>query len=331
MTELFINQRAQFLPHVQRAFLEKVKTVLSVREMAKICNCSERTIRDWRREKFSISIDSMRKLSEAAGVLMPTNFTTRDVYAHTSEAGKKGGRALIAKFGKVPVEEGFRKARWQVWWDTTGKFLENEILQSKPISTPEINTELAEFIGIMLGDGGVSDTQISVTLHHTDDLAYSTYVAKLIETLFSVSPSVYHIPKKSINSLVVSRVELVRYLHTLGLPAGNKIRHQIDIPSWIKECPDLATACIRGLIDTDGCVFTHSYTSKGKVYSYKKIDFTSASEPLRTSVYLILESLGMHPRLTRGSSVRLENKGDVQEYFANVGSHNPKHLNRYAS
>jgi len=38
-------------------------------------------------------------------------------------------------------------------------------------------------------------------------------------------------------------------------------------------------------MDTDGCVFTHRYKSKGKWYSYKKLYFTSLSKPLLNSFF----------------------------------------------
>lgn len=133
------------------------------------------------------------------------------------------------------------------------------------------------------------------------------------------------------NVIVISRIELVGFLQEIGLPQGNKIQARIDIPVWIKENPEYLIACVRGLVDTDGSVFNHSYLSKGKRYTYKKLDFTSASDLLRNSVYEFFQSLGMHPRFSSQRGVRLESKADISKYFAIVSSHNPKHLNRYAS
>jgi intein/homing endonuclease len=131
-----------------------------------------------------------------------------------------------------------------------------------------------------------------------------------------------------VNDIVVSRKELVRYLHELGLPKGNKVKQQLDIPVWIKRNRKLAIACLRGLVDTDGSIFTHRYRAKDTWYAYKKLSFTSASEPLRESVYVLLQKFGFHPRMTN-KDVRLDRAEDMRRYFAYIGSHNPKHLRRY--
>ena len=178
-----------------------------------------------------------------------------------------------------------------------------------------------------MGDGGMTKYQICITLHHADDLEYSRYVVKLIKKIFKVVPNIAHVPQVSVNKIEVSRSSLVSYLNSLGLVVGNKIRQQIDIPAWIKNKPSYRVACIRGLIDTDGCVFVNKYKIGKKWYAYKKIDFASASAPLRQSVMDILRGFGMNPS-TNGIHIRLNSKKDVWAYFKLIGSHNPKHLNK---
>ncbi len=201
---------------------------------------------------------------------------------------------------------------------------------TKPIQRPEKSVELAEFIGIMIGDGGISKYQVTISLNQDTDAEYLVYVSDLIRKLFNIEPHIQQRSKHSMNVIVISRIELVIFLQEIGLPQYDKIRSQIDIPNWIKENPAYLTACVRGLVDTDGCVFDHSYISKGKRYSYKKLDFTSASDPLRNSVYTFFKELAMNPRFSSQRGVRLESKADVSHYFSLVSSHNPKHLNRYA-
>lgn len=201
----------------------------------------------------------------------------------------------------------------------------------KSISVPEKSPELAEFVGIMLGDGGVSTYQATVTLHSRDDLEYSHYVCQSIKLLFGYKPSV--LPRKGCLALKVlmSRIEIVRYLKSVGVPIGNKMHHSIDIPKWIKERPDFYIPCIRGLVDTDGSVFKHTYLSKGKRYSYKKLSFTSGSMPLLNSVYSLLTTLGIRARIGSNRDVRVDSITSMERYFSIIGSHNPKHLRRYFS
>ena len=312
----------------QRKFLEEVGKKLTLKEMAHICACSPRTVYDWRREKFAMSNECAQILSRHAGIPIPATVITRNRYAHTRAAGQKGAQAVQAKYGRVPVDEARRKRAWRTWWQSEGKSAANALLQPRPIRRPKRNLELAEFIGIVMGDGGISDYQAVVTLHDTTDLEYGTFVVRLAEKLFGVRPSVYHHAKYAANNIVISRRELVRFLHRTGLPIGNKVRQQFDIPGWIKKSKKLSVACVRGLVDTDGCVIVHRYRVRAKLYRYKKLSFTSRSRPLQQSVAEILTDLGMHVRIA-GYDVRLDSIADMQKYFALIGTHNPKHLKRY--
>ena len=328
MAETFNSSRALFPEGKQRVFLTTVEQKIPLNAMSQICKCSGRTIRDWRREKFAMKVACVHSLCQYACMAIPT-FKVRDAYSHVQEAGIKGAQAVIAKYGRIPVDEKSRKAGWRKWWETKGKLDRHPILLRRSIRKPSKDADLAEFIGIMMGDGGISRYQVIVTLHHLDDLEYSGFVGKLMKKLFGTEPRVYTSLKYSVNDLVISRRELVEFLHGLGLPVGNKIQQKIDIPIWIKNEKRFSIACLRGLMDTDGSVIIHSYRSKGKPYSYKKLSFCSHSKPLQISVAKILADLGMHPRLD-GYNVRLASISDVKKYFSVVSSHNPKHLKRYA-
>ena len=327
MAETFNSSRALFPEGKQRVFLTTVEQKIPLNAMSQICKCSGRTIRDWRREKFAMKVACVHSLCQYACMAIPT-FKVRDAYSHVQEAGIKGAQAVIAKYGRIPVDEKSRKAGWRKWWETKGKLDRHPILLRRSIRKPSKDADLAEFIGIMMGDGGISRYQTTITLHHTDDLEYSTFVVRLIKNLFKVAPNIYHSSKDSVNDIAVSRKELSLYLHELGLPIGNKVKQQFDIPKWIKKNKKLAVACLRGLVDTDGCIFTHRYRVKGVWYIYKKLSFTSASKPLRESVHALLQKLNFHSRITN-HDVRLDRVEDMKRYFSIINSHNPKHLKRY--
>ena len=130
--------------------------------------------------------------------------------------------------------------------------------------------------------------------------------------------------------IVVSRTRLVQFcVEKLGLVIGNKVKQRVDIPNWIKDNRKFQIACVRGLVDTDGCIFTHRYRSNGRYYSYKKFDYTSVSQPLLRSAYEILKENGLNPRFFRGKSIRLDSIEDIRKYFEIFGTSNPKHLRRY--
>lgn len=319
--------RVFFSKGEQKKFINTILSKISVNEAAKLCNLSERTIRDWRREKFSVDLKALRKLCRETNLPFPTNIELKDRYWYVHHGSSAGGKAVWAKYGRIGDPE-YRKKRWYRWWKTKGRFM--GLFERKPIKKPRKSKELAEFAGIVIGDGSITKRQIIITLHYKDDKEYRKYITTLIKKLFGVPVGKYYYRKGSAEKLQVSRSELVDFcVKNIGLKQGDKLRQRIDIPDWIKQNKLYSIACVRGLIDTDGCIFTHHYKVNGKWYHYKKLCFTSYSESLRQSVSDILKDNGLNPRLAANRDVRLDSINDMQKYFQRINSHNPKHLKRY--
>lgn len=109
---------------------------------------------------------------------------------------------------------------------------------------------------------------------------------------------------------------------------GNKVTQQVDVPGWIKQNPDLSRLCLRGLIDTDGGIFTHSYMVKQKTYSYLKLNFSNLSQPLRHFAYNTLKSVGLTPKYRDNNQVWLYSQKEVIKYLEIVGSSNHRLLKK---
>ena len=321
--------RAFFSKGKQRKFINKILLRITVKKAAKLCNLSERTIRDWRREKFLMNLDALRKICKKTGIKFPSDVELRDDYWYAAHGSSAGGKAMWKKYGRIGDPE-YRKKRWYEWWEREGKYKYHPIISAPlPIKKPRQSEELAEFVGIVLGDGGITQYQVTISFHSVDEKGYSKFVADLIKRLFDVQIGVHYDKNDLEFDLVISRSELVRFcIEKLGLKQGNKIKQQVDIPDWIKQNKLYSIACTRGLVDTDGCVFTHRYKVNGKPYNYKKLAFTSYSEPLRQSVFNILKDNGLNPRFAQRKDVRFDSIEDMQRYFQLIGSHNPKHLKR---
>ena len=334
MAEMVNSKRVKFHKGKQRAFINKclVELKLTNSRLAKILNVNPRTLTDWKREKFTMSFGAIKFLSKKLGEPIPTKIKIKKPFWYVSSGSSAGGIAVYKKYGYIGGDPEYRKKRWFLWWEREGKFKPHPIINvTKPIKRPRKSEKLAEFVGIVMGDGGITKNQLTITLHRRDDEKYGKYVVKLIKKLFGVSPSKYHYPKDSVNDFVVSRTELIKFCtEKLGLKIGNKIKQQIDIPTWIKKNKKFRIACLRGLVDTDGCLVIHKYKVKEKQYCYKKLDFCSASLPLVSSVMQILKNYGFRPRLSRNHrNIWLDNQKEVARYLAMVGSNNPKHLRRY--
>lgn len=312
----------------QNKFINEILQKISVAAAAKLCNLSERTIRDWRREKFLMSKEAMNILSHQTKLPLPVDFEEKSDYWYVNPYP---GYAAAIKSGKFGGSSEYRKKKQHEWWEMKGKLLNNPIFKRKPIRKPKKSKELAEFIGIMLGDGGITSyaNQICITLNNRDDKEYIGFVSALIEKLFSRKPTVIDHKTAHAARILVSSMSLVEYLISLGLKTGNKTTLQVDIPDWIKNNKAYSLACVRGLVDTDGCIFKHTYKVNGNFYLYKKLAFTSLSEPIRESVFAILRSIGIKPRLSGHRDVRIDSQEDMEIYFKKVGSSNQKHLNKY--
>lgn len=313
----------------QRLFLLKVKRELGFtwKELSILSGVVVRTITDWARGKLTMSADAARILSKKSRIPLPASSHIKPWGDHLKTIASLGGNAVYKKYGHIGGNLSQRTQKWLRWFNTTGKFLSH--LKRKNILFPGKNVALAEFVGIMIGDGGISKRQIFISLNSVDDHAYSLFVCRLLFKLFGIKPSIRKRKDAQAIDIYISRTNLVNFCQKIGLKIGNKIKQGLDIPSWIRNKTSFQCACIRGLIDTDGCVFTHTYIVGGTRYSYKKIDFTTASKPLLISIYSIFENMGFHPRIARGRSIRFDSIYDVKKYFKIINSHNPKHLKRY--
>ncbi len=328
MLDSFINNKAKFFtPKKQVEWMLKVGNLISVNRMATICECSDRTIRYWKKGQNMMPYNSLLLLAKESGLPIP-DVALIGRYDHTRQAGLLGSAVVMKKYGRVPVNEKIRKLSWQKWFDNGGK---NEVSKIfiKNITIPDKSEDLAEFIGIMLGDGGMTQFQLTVTLHLIEDFEFSSFVKERMEKLFGAVPSVYIRKKVNTVCIALARKRAVEYLVLLGLVTGNKIKQKIRIPDWILENEKYSLACVRGLMDTDGSVYQHKYTVGGKEYKYTKICFSSASDRLRKDVQFILHRFGSTATCS-GTNVRIDAIADVKRYMKEIGSNNPKHLKRYA-
>lgn len=314
----------------QKKFIEKILSKISVAEAANLCNLSERTIRDWRREKFLMDKTAMLKLCKKANVAMPQIFIEKDDYWYANPY--LGAEATIKKYGAVGGDPEYRKKRWYEWWYKEGQHNKKNgcIKGPLPIKTPRFSKDLAEFTGIILGDGGITKSQVIVSTNSIDDRQYGYFIKRLIKKLFNVNPPIYYRKKQAVMIIAVSRIKLVEFCNKkLKLNIGNKLKQGLDIPSWIKGNLEFEKACVRGLVDTDGCIFNEVHKIKNKIYSYKRVNFVSASVQLRKSVFDILEKNGFFPKIRNNRCVQIEDKEKIKKYFKIIGSHNSKHLKRY--
>ncbi len=337
MAELSINykdyhKRVIFPRGKQKDFLEKIQIQLnlSLRELANIARVHVRSMTDWKREKFSMSLPALKRLCGKGGISLPKNIEIKDPFWYTSNGSSAGGIAVYKKYGYVGGDPEYRKKKWYEWWEKEGKFRRHPIINiCLPINIPQKSSEFAEFVGIILGDGSIALRQVVITLHKFDDRDFIEHVKNLFQKLFRLNPSVYERRGKSAVNIVVSRSELVQFLVRMGLKIGGKVRQQVRVPYWMEKSEKFTKSCLRGLFDTDGCFYVDKHHYKDKVYYNCAMNFTNRSLPILFFFKTKLEQLGFHPTHNTKFSISLRKEDEIIKYFQIISSSNPKHLNKF--
>ncbi|MCK9352040.1 MAG: LAGLIDADG family homing endonuclease [Candidatus Paceibacterota bacterium] len=178
--------------------------------------------------------------------------------------------------------------------------------------------ELAEFFGVMLGDGHVSEFQTVVSLG-TKEMLYAEYVRTLMEKLFTTKAKV-GIRKDGYKDVYISSVELSRWLQKEGL-VFNKVASQVGVPKWIFQKDIFMKAFLRGFFDTDGSVYHLRYGIQ--------ISLTNKSLPLLVSLQKMLFKLEYKPSEISSGKVYITNRAEVFRFFTEIKPANAKHVNRF--
>ncbi len=306
MPRVLISKKSQY----ELCLSAKNKLGVSWNILASDLKVSPRAFRNWYSCDRLLPEDIYIRLAAITGYNMTQKSILPDNWGKV-----KGGISFVAKYGKY---FGTSAGRSKGGANSANKFVQ-----------PVYSKELAEFIGIMLGDGGVARGQISITLGYSTDKEYIPFIRKLIYKLFSVRGSTYRSLNRDAIRIQVSGVNLVKILLNLGLVQGDKIKQQFDIPSWIQGNKDYIKACIRGMIDTDGCVHRKVRRESSRVeYRSIGITFCSASKPLQLSMIRLFNLLEYKVAIS-GRIIYLCGKEQVKRYVNEIGFSNPKHLNRY--
>lgn len=295
----------------QSKLLNRIATKLELdnEELAKLCEVHPRTFRDWRREKYKVSESALRLLCNRSGTSFPKVQILHEFWS-TKKAGRLGALARYRLYGNPGTPDG-RQRGGRKGIQVIRQMLARDphlahrwgFVVAKEIKRPRLSPLLAEFVGILIGDGGIRNgIQVVISFNQATELAYAQWIQRVVKRLFGLE-SFQSLRKDNLGGdVVVSSVKLVKWLEKVaGLRPGNKLRNGLNMPAWIWERRSYQIACLRGLMDTDGSFYLHRYKVNGKWYAYPKLCFCSMSDPLRQSVMRLFKDLGFSPRTTATS------------------------------
>jgi len=178
--------------------------------------------------------------------------------------------------------------------------------------------ELAEFFGIMLGDGSLSHFQVMVTLG-TKEMSYAKYVAGLMKKIFGV-PAKISIRGNDCKDVYIGSVELTNWLQKEGL-VFNKVKSQVDVPAWIFSQKVYMQRFLKGFFDTDGSVY--------KLRFGVQIAYINFSVPALHSLQKMLKKLLYKPSEVSSHKIYVTRRPEVIRFFKEISPANEKHWKRF--
>ncbi|OGI11651.1 hypothetical protein A3K64_00860 [Candidatus Micrarchaeota archaeon RBG_16_36_9] len=281
--------RLVFLQNKQKELIElaKINSGLTWNEMSKKLRLDECYIRiSLRREKCIISFETFSTLCNLA---------------------------------KIPLYEWMQFVK-DVRRDNWGQICGGKIggVVHKPatkvnIKEPILSNKLAEFIGILLGDGSLSQGQYdcSIVLNRIYDAPYTYYVRNLIFNLFGVNCHFYPL-RGGIRVTVYSKKLFDFLVGKMQIPYGCQDKF---IPTYLLKSKILMRCALRGIFDTDGSVYL---SSKKKIINIK-------SKCLKKDVMSLLDALKIRYHVS-GENINITNHRDIKEFLSSVGSSNLKNI-----
>jgi hypothetical protein len=286
----------------------KRKKLSSLRELSKTIQINYSTLKNYSQEKRLMPRDLVKSLCRMSNIpfsslsiteLKPENWGK-------IKGGSIGIRSLMKRYPHKLIE-------WRRKGDKRGRL--------KKIKIPSLNEDLAEFIGVYLGDGTITRYFIRISGDGRYDISYFNYLSKKIYDLFNVKTST--IKEKRGNScyLLISSKEICNFLREeYSLEYGNKIKNKTIIPKQILINKKLSLACLRGLVDTDGSV-----SRRGNQFC---VQFASHNPNLLNQVNDLGKKYGVFTYFS-GNETGTNKWGNVVRYFHIVGSSNLKHIIRF--
>ncbi len=208
--------------------------------------------------------------------------------------------------------------------------------------------ELAEFVGILAGDGYVNFTR-QENSHYTINIAGDSrldyeylrlHVKPLIEKLFKITPRFNIRNNQNLAQLNLSSKGLVKYLEKIGyFKHKSKI---IRVPNWIKNNEIYMKYFIKGLADTDFSLMI--YKNRKHYPPYPIVAISLKCKELITLLAHFLRKKGFLVNLIRNEvkvekrlgyentfvdRIKLSGRQNLRLWMNIIGFRNSRHLNKY--
>ncbi len=168
------------------------------------------------------------------------------------------------------------------------------------------NGDLAEYIGVVLGDGNIEAcprTERLIIVGNSNNPEFIRRYTRLTHILFGNEPTVTKL--KDVNALRISLYQ--KYIsQRLGIASGNRKDVPYTLPDWINENESFSIRFLRGLFEAEGSLNIHLPTC---TYNFS---FSNKNQSLLNIVEDILRRLEFHPEV-RNNAIRIRRKAEVEK------------------
>ena len=213
-----------------------------------------------------------------------------------------------------------------------------------------ISPELAEFIGILVGDGHLNYEvrsksrfySITISCNFSEDMDYfRDTINPIFKKLFNANFTVIKSKKLNYFNAVKCSKSIVNFLNlNFSVPIGNKTS-DIQIPRIILNSNNpIKAAFIRGLTDTD---FSLSFKKRKYFHSYPVIKCSLKSKNIICQLNKILMDFGLKTSLALNEknfdkrfninherhTIYLSGRNNLEKWTALIGFSNPRLYSKY--
>ena len=208
----------------------------------------------------------------------------------------------------------------------------------------KITPELAEETGWHIGDGSMNFYKnrkhigglYQLRGHIEDDKQhYIIRIKPIFKRLYGMDINLREMPSTRVFGFQIWNNDLVKFKQSLGLKIGPKL--DLIIPPAFLKSNGLKSAVLRGIFDTDGCIYLEKKNRK----LYPRLQITTICKNLADQIGGVFNELGLRARVDNGGlnlrgnrkqSYIVVIRGDemIHKFMKTIKPNNPKHIAKYS-
>jgi len=195
-----------------------------------------------------------------------------------------------------------------------------------------LNSKVAEFVGILLGDGSISkrtnnkgQNRIKISFDSREK-QYIGYVSDLVENIFGLKPILKYRKNENTADLFLFKKECLNKILDLGVKLSPKRNNALIPGDFVGNALELDV--LRGYFDTDGSVVITN--NNGVIYP--RLEMKVCPSPMQKQFSEILRRRGFRFGFYNCGNgekrIQMNGKKQLEKWTKRIGFHNSKHITK---